>query len=116
MAIHFDIDKMKADFEPVRIVFRGKEYALGREALGLLNACEMHVGIEDKDGIAYVKALMEMLPELLRSVCPEMTWEGKLETGEQMALTKACTEVLGRIGRLTFQAEGPEGDEQEADR
>lgn len=105
----FNIDEMKAGFEPVEIVFRGENYFLGRNALGLLDACELHGSIEDKDGVAYLKALLELLPGLVASMCPELTLED-LETGEQMALVKVVTEVLGRVSRLTFPEEEPEGD------
>lgn len=108
----FNIDEMKGDFEPVEIIFRGEEYTLGRNALGLLNACELHGTIEDKDGAQYLKALLELLPELVKSLCPELTLEqDTLETGEQMAMVKVVTEVLGRVSRLTFPEEDPEGDD-----
>lgn len=105
----FDIDKMQADFEPVDIVFRGETYTLGRNALGLMNACEMQGSIDDKDGLEYLKANLEMQPRVLQTLCPEWDAEVELTTGEQMALMKVITEVLGRAGRLTFQEEDEGG-------
>lgn len=108
----FDVDEMGADFQAVDIIFRGEEYLLGGNALGLLDACELHGTIEDKDGTVYLKAFLEILPELMKSLCPELVLEqDTLVTGEQMALVKVVTEVLGRISRLTFPAEKPEGDD-----
>jgi hypothetical protein len=107
----FNIDEMKGNFEPVGIIFRGQEYALGRNALGLLSACELHATIEDKNGLEYMKALLEILPELLRCMCPELVLDESLETGEQMALVKVATEVLGRVSRLSFPKEEPAGDD-----
>ena len=106
----FNIDEMAADFQSVGIILRGEEYVLGRNALGLLNACEMHGTIEDKEGTQYLVALLELLPEILKSMCPELTLEDDLETGEQMSLVKVVTEVLGRVSRLTFPKEESEGD------
>ena len=106
----FNVDEMSADFQPVDIIFRGQEYVLGRNALGLLNACEMHGTIEDKDGTQYLVALLELMPELMKSMCPELILENDLGTGEQMAMVKVVTEVLGRVSRLTFPEEAPAGD------
>lgn len=110
MAKVFNIDEMKADFEPVEIVFRNKKHTLGKNALGLMDACELHGTIEDKDGLQYIAAYLKLQPQLVRLLCPELELVlEELETGEQMALMKVCTEVLGRAGRLTFQEEEPEG-------
>ncbi len=100
----FNIDEMKSGFQPVDIVFRGKDYLLGNTALGILEACEIHGEMEDNDGVAYVRAFMDAMPRMLAALCPDMPSEG-LETAEQFALMKVCTEVLGRVGQLTFQAE-----------
>jgi hypothetical protein len=103
MAI-FNIDEMKSGYAPVDIVFRSAEYRLGANALGVLEACDIHASIEGKDGVQYMRALLELLPRMVRSLCPTLDLDGmELETGEQMALMHVCTEVLGRIGRLSFQ-------------
>jgi hypothetical protein len=107
----FNVDEMGSEFQPVDIIFRGQEYVLGGNALGLLSACEMHSTIEDKDGMQYLIAFLGMLPELLASMCPELELEYGLETGEQMAMVQVVTEVLGRVSRLTFQTEEGEGDD-----
>jgi hypothetical protein len=107
----FDIDQMKSDFQPVDIVFHGQEYVLGRNAVGLLDACELHAEIEDLDGMKYLKALLELLPRLALALCPDLVLDDDLDAGEQMALVKVCTEVLGRVTRLTFPAEEPEGEQ-----
>ena len=107
----FNIDEMRSDFQPVDIIFREKEYVLGRNALGLMNACELHGTIEDKDGLEYLKAFLELLPELMKTMCPELELSEDLQTGEQMAMMKVITEVLGRVSRLTFPEEAGEGDD-----
>lgn len=107
----FNIDKMKSNFEPVEIVFRGKTYMLGRDALGLLEACELCGTIEDKDGMEYFKAQLGMLPQLMKCLCPRLEIGEDLETGEQMALIEVTMEVLGRVGRLSFQKAEQEGDD-----
>lgn len=103
----FNIDKMKSGFEPVDILFRGTDYLLGRNALGIIRACEVHGEFEDKNGMAYLGVFLERLPEILTALCPELPVDD-LETGESIALIKVCTEVFGRIGRINFQAEDEE--------
>ncbi len=107
----FNVDEMKADFQPVDIIFRGVEYVLGRNALGLMAACELHGTIEDKDGMQYLGALIALLPEVVKAMCPELDLPEDIDAGEQMAMVKICTEVLGRVSHLTFPEEEPEGND-----
>lgn len=97
----FNIDTMKSGFTPAEVHFRGEDYVLGANAIGIIRACEIHGEIEDKEGTSYMAAFLEKLPELLTAMCETFPTVG-LETGEQMALINVCTEVLGQIGQLTF--------------
>jgi len=104
----FNIDTMKADFAPVDIHFRGQDYVLGACATGVLDGCEVHGTIEDKDGLEYMRAFFGIMRDMVLALSGDLDLDNldpALELGEQLALMKACSEVLRRVGRLTFQAE-----------
>lgn len=100
----FNIDEMKSGFQPADVHFRGEDYKLGKLALGILQACNIHGEIEDLDGVAYMEAFLERLPRMLTTLCEEFPTED-LDAGESMALLKVCVEVLGQIGQLTFPSD-----------
>jgi hypothetical protein len=97
----FDIDAAGGQFEPVVVKFRGEHYRLGEDALGVMEACELHATLSGDAGEITSTQLMEALPSLLKAVCPTMPTDG-LRTGEQLALVQAVTEVLRRVGELSF--------------
>lgn len=102
----FDIDEQAGAFQPVKVKLRGEVYTLGATALSLMNAAEL--GSDDEDGEQHMLAkLRPMLAEL----CPEMPTQD-LTAGEEVALMRAVTEVMRRVGRLTFRAEDGEGGDE----
>lgn len=99
----FDIDAAGGQFEPVVVKFRGEHYRLGEDALGVMEACEMHATLAGDGAEITSTQLIEALPAMLRAVCPTLPIDG-LRTGEQLALVQAVTEVLRRVGELSFPA------------
>jgi len=105
----FNIDEMKSGFKPVTVTFRGKEYALGTSAVGILQVCELHGEIANLDGLEFMSGFMKQLPQMLKLLCEDFPTEG-LDAAESMALMKVLTEVMARISQLTFPEEEQGGD------
>lgn len=103
----FDIDEQAGAFQPVKVKLRGEVYTLGATALSLMNAAELGSDDDDEDGEHMLAKLRPMLAEL----CPEMPTQD-LTAGEEVALMRAVTEVMRRVGRLTFRAEDGEGGDE----
>lgn len=101
----FDIDEKSQGFAPLTVKFRGEQYVLGDDALGVLTACEMHSSVidSDADDAANMAKLMEMLPSVIAMLCPGFPVDD-WSTGEKLTIMQAATEVLQRVGALTFQA------------
>lgn len=96
-----DLDQVAEDMGlPLVVRFRGKEYKLGNSALGLLQVA----GLADELGGDEATAGIKVLPKAMALLCPELPLED-LTSGEEIALVRAMTEVLNRIGRLSFQEE-----------
>lgn len=95
----FDIDAEVAAYEPVRIKFRGKEYVLGKTTMAVLLAMEVIEG--DEIG---TKQLVQNLPAVLRTLCPELDAVLKkkaLVQAEEVALLKPVTAVMSGFTALT---------------
>jgi len=97
----FDIDEAGGQFEPVVVKFRGELHRLGEDALGVMEACELHGKLAGDGTEISLTQLVEVLPVMLRALSPTIPTDG-LRTAEQLALVQAVTEVLRRVGELTF--------------
>lgn len=98
----FDIDEQAGAFQPVRVKLRGQESVLGSTALSLMKAAQLGQDTED---------ILSQLRPMLGQLCPELPIDD-LTPGEEVALMRAVTEVMRRMGRLTFRTEdGEAGDE-----
>lgn len=100
----FDIDAVAAEYQPVRIKFRGTEYVLGATVLQVIAATELAPG-EGASG------MVARLPEYLRTLCPEIgpALEGRpLISAEEVALLRPITAVMNRFNAVSKSQEGAE--------
>lgn len=108
----YDVDAEAAKFQPVRVKFRGTEYTLGGDVCSLLSAASLFGNLPDgEDSLALSRAVFEYLRPVVRVLSPaigEVMDREDLNAGEEAALLRPVTEVLSRIGDLSFPAEGQE--------
>lgn len=112
----FDVDAQSSAYQPVEVKFRGKQYQLGRDTAGLLYAAEAYNAVPDPlqtpQGQAptpeqsasqteYVTKLVEILPSVLTALNGDFPTDD-LTAGEESALLNVVTEVLSRMGDLSF--------------
>jgi hypothetical protein len=95
-------------YEPLRVTFRGQEYAFGGSALGVFAALDVDTqgGLGIKDGespISYARRIFTVVPPMVKLLCPDFpdatTWTPR----EEVAILRAVMEVLGRVALLRFQ-------------
>jgi len=103
----FDVDAKKTAYCPLTVRFRGQEYVFGRTALGILQATTLDGAsmekVEGETDMDYSKRLLEKLPKLVALLCPGFPTDD-WAMDEELALFQAVAEVLGRVGRVRFQA------------
>lgn len=103
----YDIDTLAGEFAPVRVKLRGKEYEMGGTAYSILAAASK-VSTDETDEDSSVHQVLKQMRPMLALLCPEMeedTREVPLTAAEEMALLAPVTEVMERVGRLTFRRE-----------
>jgi hypothetical protein len=102
----FDLDS-GTDYEPVTVRFRGKDYVLGKNAGQLLAATRVYekagieLGEEDSDAGAKV---LDLIRPMVAVLCPDFPLD-ELDPQAEVRLIRPVTEVLTRMGNLTFQEE-----------
>jgi hypothetical protein len=94
----FDVDAAAGDYRPVVIRFRGAEYVLGATAAHLLALSNLASKLDGKG----TEALAENLRPVFAALAPEAPTD--LTAAEEIALLAPLTEVLNRLGRITFRA------------
>lgn len=108
MADVYDVDAASQDFNPVRVKFRGAEYELGNDVVGLVRAAAMFQSADEEDG----KQVMEKLPAILVALSPALApvlEEKALGSAEAVAFVPAAQEALTRFARFRSSAEEAAG-------
>ncbi len=121
----FDIDAATAEFQPVRIKFRGEVHTLGDSVFALLNASSIFTedvipdvpeGEDEEASKSFTIKVFEFLRPPLRARSPSMSKvmdEQDLTPPEEAALLKPVTEALNSLGRLSFRTEEEEREPDE---
>lgn len=105
----FDIDALAENFKAVQVKLRGQLYELGGTAYSILMAASL-VDVDEEEGNEKAQAakFMKQLRPMLAYLSPELerdTRDNPLSAAEELALLPAVTEVMNRVGALSFRSE-----------
>lgn len=105
----FDVDQLAQNFEPVKVKLRGKVYELGGTAYSILMVGSMvKVDEGETDDRKQAAEFLRQLRPVLAVLSPELeadTRDRPLTAAEELALLPAITEVMNRVGALSFRTE-----------
>jgi hypothetical protein len=102
----FDIDDRAGAYEPVVVKFRGEEYALGQSAatlLGFSAIYQAHPAEENEPEVLYALRLLRPMIGSLSPAIASVMAERDLTCEEELAFLPVLTEVMNRVGGISFR-------------